>query len=260
MSTDLVQVGAGAAPAMPPPEYVDESGLGLIVRLKPGRFSLVQPMTVDPKDACVGQYLDNSTGVGYDELRVVILRLTVGRTMFPPGADLTVEPLCKSDNGVFPSDFSKVKQSATCASCPHSRWGADRKRPDCNEEINAVVVYTDTDMPYYIKFKGTSIGPVKHGLEAVNKDILIAKRKTGENVQLFDYAITFSSETGKTKKNKVAIITKAERLSSDDSAKYRQMLVEMNAAAAARQQENLVEAEVDAAVDNVVQGEIVEEV
>lgn len=178
------------------PASEDLTGLGTL-ELKPTKLNLLQPTTRDKKGGQAGQYLDVLTGELFDEITVVPLRFSKTRSMFPPGNDLDVQPICRSNDGIVPAIDVDTPQAAQCAQCPNSRWSivnGKKQKPACPEKYRFLVVLKDNGMPKWLNVGGASIAPF---LETMNriKYVIFNNGLKGEGppLELFDFYFTMSS-------------------------------------------------------------------
>lgn len=261
MSNELVQV-TQAVTQPPPAPYVDQTGFMDVVRLKPGNLKLVTGTTLDPKTAKPGQFLESRQDKVYDKFEVVILKVKKGRVMFPPGGDLKAGPLCRSTDGVRPAENVQQKQANYCGNCPQSVWGAGKQKPACQESIDYLVVMTDSDYPYYMSIRGASIGTVLEGMSMVANDIRNAYNNAGDMLQAYNYKVTFTSDSKLGKKGRyfVTVVDGFELMTGAERAKYEDMYAQLVAKGAAKEAYDESEDVVEAAVGQVIEGEIISEV
>lgn len=261
MSTELVTIQQPGALAQPPAQYVDLTGLDDFVKLKPGRFTLVQSGTREPGKALPGQFLNSFNGEVSDTITVVILKMMKGRVMYKPGADLDSGALCMSQDGLVPSNFSQQKQSPSCGSCYQSRWVTNIGSP-CKENRTLLAVNVNDDLPYYIGYKGPSITLVQKDMEPLKLDIKSRWNNDGIALQSFHYAITFGSDFANTKKGKFFNwrIKNWELLPEDEMAKFSGFYSDFVQKTRVRSEFETAETQVEKAVSEVLEGEIVTEV
>lgn len=215
-------------------EQLASTGLGNVVRLKPSAIKLLQNTTLDLKGAKAGQFLDVQMGIGMDELKVVLLGVGNTRAYYPEGAEMNGPPLCKSDNGLKPSEYSEVKQATNCKNCRHAKWikGAGSA---CKGALRALVVVCNEELeglPRFISFKGVSIPPFRELLERMNTDMFMRNRK-GELPQVFDYMFTLQSKRATSKKGAYYQLIPSPLVRVKDPGKYaeafRQFVVQAQA-------------------------------
>ncbi len=96
--------------------------------------------------------------------------------MFTPGADLDAEPLCRSDNGVVPSNFAQVKQSTDCETCQYSQW-IDNKKSACAEKLRLLVATKDAGLPRFFSVGGKSIPALRLVLQRIQEAIRMQDAK-----------------------------------------------------------------------------------
>jgi hypothetical protein len=201
-NTELVHISqpVGGEVVHPAADYVD-TGLDNI-KLKPTTVIMVQNTTRDPKGARGGQFVDIDTNEIFDSITMVPLRIWQTRVLFPPGSNLDAEPMCRSNNGLEPSPFSKVKQSSRCGymlngtfkpTCPQAIW-KDDKKPPCAQKMRMIAINRASYLPFYFTIGGASIKSLNLTLANVKRDILVNERKNGIKLELFDYSLEVTSE------------------------------------------------------------------
>ncbi len=197
MSEELVQLtGAqNGVVAYNAVEEYDETGLDSAVRLKPANIILVQNTTRDPKTARPGQLLDLLTEEVYDSITIVPLKVMKQRVMFPPGSDLDADSVCNSNDGIVPSMYANVPQSATCASCPHSQW-INGKKSACADKLKLLYVIKDKGIPRTTTFGGNSITALRSVLQRIKEVIRVSKANGGEPLHLYDFFFTLKGVRG----------------------------------------------------------------
>lgn len=195
MSTEIVVPSEQTAvmPFVPP----DLSGLTDVARLRPTALNLVQPSTRDGKGAMPGQFLDVLLGEALNNVEVVPLRILRTRVYFPSieSSGLDSSPICRSMDGIRPSEFAQVKQASTCARCSKSQWvkvDGKNKKPPCQEKLRLLVIRVDNKMPRWITFSGSSFVPMREVFERILQDITI-NRTNGTILTLHDYKLNITS-------------------------------------------------------------------
>lgn len=73
-------------------------------------------------------------------------------------------PTCRSNNMIVPDEASTEKQSATCASCPHSQWSDTGKPPACGVRVNAMLYLPDQQRITRTSFGGLAMKHVQRYL------------------------------------------------------------------------------------------------
>jgi hypothetical protein len=168
------------------------------VTLKPALLKVVQRTTND-QQAVPGQLYDTLSGQNYPEVVAVALAIREGRVYFPPGGDLTAEPICRSDNGIVPSQYANVPQSPDCASCEHGKkmWASYKTtgvKPDCQESWKMLFVTRDAGLPYMMGIRGMGIPNIKKMRETIYRDMLSfnagAARRGERLLSIYDYSFT----------------------------------------------------------------------
>jgi hypothetical protein len=257
MTEELV-VATQTAVAMP--SDVDETGLSDIARLKPTGLVLVQNTTRDTKGARPGQILDLLTGQAYDSITVVPLRVQRSRVMFPPGADLDAEPICRSNDGINPSPFAKVPQATRCEGCSKAKW-FNREKPPCQEKRRMLVIVKESGLPRSITIGGKSIGPFQQLMDYIGQDVYMSRR-AGHNYHLYDYFFTISGRREVSKKGNYFVMDFGDLKKVPAPGEYadlfNQFIVQAKRYA---EEEDVAAAEqaVDNAVGEVVNAEFVSE-
>lgn len=188
MSTDISKF---APQQMVPAGDQDFTGLSDVVRIKPSNITLIQPMTQNPRNARLGQYLDELTGEVHDTLTVVPLRVSRNRVLFPQGNSFGGDPICRSTDGVYPSPFAQSPQAQSCAVCPQSEW-VNNKKPPCKDTLNLLVIVKETGLPRYLNFSGMSVKVLRDALEGIQQSIKVREKTSGVKGNLYDYYFTLS--------------------------------------------------------------------
>lgn len=251
MSQELVTIGGANVPAtQPPPGFVDNSGLGDIVRIKPTRLVLVQPMTKDPKGAKIGQILNSNTGEIHDKIELVLLNSHLSRALFPPGGNAT-EATCRSNDAKVPADDAKVKQAHSCNNCSKAVW-VGGKPPACQLKIELLVVDLENELPHYVSVGGKSISPVKDQLGT----LFLKMNKSKKNSHA--YAFILGAKKDPKSANYMLDVSKIRELTEDEFGKmdsFNQQMLAAKAAAMAQPDH------IDEAVGEVIDAEeVVQEV
>lgn len=154
------------------------------------RLSITQPTTPDIDAAQVGKFCVNITGDYQDAMRVVIIKLTKSRILFPEKYKRDNDPLCRSH------DFSKPandipNQSPMAESCElmpgekkkhfctYANWTTDEKNnavpPRCQETWNLLIVDIESYLPMWFSIKSTALKPLRKIVSAISM-ISAAKR------------------------------------------------------------------------------------
>jgi hypothetical protein len=111
----------------------------------------------------------DETRIGAGEsLRCVVLLWSESRAYWKEefGKGETKSPTCRSTNMIVPDDASLEKQSATCAACPHSKWGTGPKNepPACNLRINVMLYLPESQRIVRTAFGGLALKYVQRYL------------------------------------------------------------------------------------------------
>lgn len=146
------------------------------------RLSITQPTTPDIDAAMVGKFAVNVTGDFHDTMRVVIIKFTKGRILFPEKYNRENDPLCRSHDFMVPADDIKdaVPMCDTCGLipgdpknhvCPYANWGVEKGKavaPRCQEVWNLLVVDIDNYMPMWFSIKSTALRPARKMISAIS--------------------------------------------------------------------------------------------
>jgi hypothetical protein len=191
------------------------------------RLTITQPSTPDIDAVNVGKFSVNITGDFYDNMRLVCIKLTKGRILWPEKYSKDNEPLCRSHNFQTPADDIEGAEPMchTCAvtpgtkdehECDYANWSADKKgkpiAPRCQEVWNLLVLDLETYMPMYLSLKSTSIKPAKKLFSAIN--ILSGAKR----VPLWGWAfgVTLKMESNDSGKFYVPIFTSPTAVSPEE--------------------------------------------
>lgn len=262
--TAVAVIDKKGAAQLPPPVYNDETGLMNVVKQGPGQLKLVAATTRNPGRANPGEFLDSKSGEVFKEFEMVVFRMNTSRVFFPPGPlDLDAEPLCRSQDGIKPEEGVAAKQASSCGNCPQAKWNGKQKAP-CQQKGNLMGLLTGDGQPYYFSYGGTSITSIKDSLQSLVSDIRNHLKNTGESLQLYNFALTVTSEakSGKTGKYYTAKVKSHRLLEGEERTRYEGIFKEAKAKFEERQAEQVVDAElvqVTSAGQQVIEGEIVTE-
>lgn len=260
MSTDLVQLNNNNAIVS---LSDDMTGMDNI-RVRPSNIVLVQNTTRDPFGARPGQFLDTLTHEVYDEITLVPLRVSPNRVMFPPGSfgGDAGEPICRSSDGVYPSPFAKVPQAESCAACPNSKW-VGKNKPACPERIKMLGIIKDTSLPKYFQFSGMGVKVIKLTLEAIKQDAIVMAKKSGKTYRLFSYYFTLKSQRESNSRGVYYVPRIENLLKVQDPTEFGPLFMEYVVNVVrdndVDDEEIRQEAQVNAAVDTVVDAQVVQD-
>lgn len=136
------------------------------------RYKICQPTS---QQGTAGTFKNNLTGEEAETLNIVALAASKGRVLW--GEDIDQDPLCRSSNGLVPSENVENPVSEICGikengkrfdpTCENALWGVDRERPMCNETINLLCIGKNDLVPFFISLHGTQMKPVRAFLSAV---------------------------------------------------------------------------------------------
>ncbi len=165
------------------------------------RFKIVQPTS---KEGTPGRFKNNLTNEEIEKLDVVVLLASKGRVCW--GENIDEDPICRSSDGLFPSDNIEVPVSDVCGTkedgkrfvpiCQNAMWGQRNERPLCNEVINLLCVGSDDHVPFFISVHGTQLKPTRAYLSALG-----LRRKS-----LYEYQATISLKETSNNKGKFFVI------------------------------------------------------
>ncbi len=225
-------------------------------------------MTQDWKGGKLGQLVYNDQSM--DSIELIALSYNIGRVEFPPGNDFgpDVKPLCKSDDGLFPSKYITKPVSSKCGSmvnsrfvpsCPHAFWTADNKPGPCKDTRLVVVAVKDTLAPAFVQVKGTSIATFENEfIKKLNTDRALNRNK-GLILEPYDYTFVLSAKKGNGQYYSLHV-TDIKRVQTPGTYAY--LFQEVLAYRAQKQQldqEQGAEAQVNGAVGAVLDAEFVTE-
>lgn len=119
-------------------------------------------------------WVDDLTGETIDHFNGVILAVPPTRQWWEKTIDEGgggTPPECRSINMLTPTEDSPKKQSDSCITCPHAKWGETEDgrtvRPRCGEAINVLAYDGERDLFCWLRFGGTGIKPFKLYLSAL---------------------------------------------------------------------------------------------
>ncbi len=184
------------------------------------RYKIVQPTS---KEGNPGTFRNNLTNEKTPKLDIVVLAASKGRVCWSD--NLEEDPICRSSDGVHPSDDIEYPVNAICGNkengkrfepvCQNAMWGEKNERPLCNSVINLLCLSKEDLVPFFISLHGTQLKPVRALLSA------IALRRKG----LYEYGATMSlKETSNTKgKYFVVQFEDLKENSADDKETFRSL-------------------------------------
>ena len=113
--------------------------------------------------AAPGKFYSAQTQQVWDAFTGVILRIQVGRTMFPPDGTLA-GPVCSADDAVMPR--GGMAYPGPCGKCPmraDAPWSmtAAERRKKCLKSFTLLLLEKDTGQPFVYRVHGTGIGPLR---------------------------------------------------------------------------------------------------
>lgn len=253
--SELVHVPNQQTDYTPPPELV------AMPKLKPGQLTIVQPTTLDPKGARIGQLLDTVTGRFYDEMKVVLFAYRKGRVFYKDKESFGQPPLCRSVDLIVPAPNALAPQSSTCKICPRSQWKINPETgkkipPPCGERYNILLFNKTTEIPYYFSVGGNSIRPFEGLVQILGQDRQENLKTKKLVLYDHDYFFTIYGESMPGKAFKILGVKDFNRLPDDHNFRrlYHEYIV------VPRQERLLAAAESQSqqAVDDVVDAEFTE--
>jgi len=175
----------------PRPSFDD--GLGEI-----GADDLIIPRLIVSQDQhklspeLTGRLYCDVTGDAKDKMKMVIIKFTKSRVLFPEKYKKDNDPLCRSHNFTMPADDidGASPMSENCTSCEYAKWGKDNTPPSCQECWNMLVVDLDAYMPMWFTVKSKALKPTRKIISAL-KMRTGAKRLPVWNLS-FDVAVDVS--------------------------------------------------------------------
>lgn len=147
------------------------------------RLSITQPTTPDIEAAQVGKFCVNITGDFQDSMRVVMIKLSKSRILFPEKYKRDNDPLCRSHNFRTPADDipGQAPMATSCELipgekkrhiCKYANWTTDEKDkavpPRCQETWNLLIVDLDSYMPMWFSVKSTALKPLRKIVSAIS--------------------------------------------------------------------------------------------
>lgn len=144
------------------------------------------------KKAALGSLYCAETEEEFETMKMVLLKESKSRIMWPEKYDKDNDPVCRSFDGIVPNmdDFKDVPPMAdNCEDCPYGSWiTKDGKNipPDCKEVKDLLILDHATYIPYWISFSATTLSPINKSLTGkplkIRKMSLTAKRaKAGKS-------------------------------------------------------------------------------
>src|ERR1019366_5006124 len=110
-----------------------------------------------------GTFKDSITGQSYKEIKIVPLKIVaksgasghpgMSRVLYVKGAAFGTDPLCRSNDGITPSEGSVAPQSKFCKTCKHASWAKyaatkDKANlPPCKEKAKILFVERESGLP-----------------------------------------------------------------------------------------------------------------
>lgn len=270
MSTELATLDAKPLPLAPPVQ--DDQ------YIKPTFVILNQKMT-QQEGAVFGKFYDQKTNENLDSIEIVPLNIRKKRVLYAKGGGFGATPICRSDDGVVPSKYAQFPQSPTCKGCPKFQWDG-KTPPECDEGKELLFIVRDTGVPRKINFSKTSLKVANQLTDALFEACTVAKKKhqrevaeliaegaTPEQAErnalnkmqaICDFKVTIKPEVVPGAKGTYSTVTygKLERLRT--LGEFYQEYQTYVASPKAQRAQEAEDAQVDKAVDGVIEGEAVE--
>ena len=123
------------------------------------------------KEGTPGKFGLNLTMEEFDTVDATLLKVTKGRVMFDK-EDLTLPPLCGSQDRIVPADYftdeadGTVPMSDVCDGCVQAQWDGNTP-PPCSETYTMLMLDVNTFIPFFLQLKGTAIRPSKSLITAI---------------------------------------------------------------------------------------------
>ncbi len=236
-------------------------GLGLEdTFIRPTNIELIQ-RTTRRQNVRAGKLFDVLIEAELDELQVVPLAIKRGRALFPDDGGLGAKPICRSDDGVAPSQFAQFPQADLCRNCPKGSWDnydfkTGKGKPTCKEKWQMLCVLRDSGLPRKIQIGGMSIKPTKNLLEQIKQDILIGKAKGEPMRNLFDYTFRVVPTFVEGKLGSFYVLSYKDVKRIQNPGEFGPVFEQYVLSARAKQAEAEEAKQVSEAVDEAVEGEI----
>lgn len=128
------------------------------------RYFVVQPTS---KEGTPGTFRSNLDGSERTELCLAPLRIQRGRILW--GAEIGSDPVCRSDDGLYPSPTVEKPVSEACCIvagrrlrpvCPKAEWPR-HGRPECRDTFLLLALDLVTGTPFAMSFHGSAIRTIK---------------------------------------------------------------------------------------------------
>lgn len=145
------------------------------------RLLIGQPSNISGMPA--GVFVDSLTKQNYNELDVVLIKMSRSRALWRPGNPQPGEqPLCRAQNAMHADQDFYNRRCGLCISedtntheecidehdravCEHAKFKKD-KRPECRLAYHLLIVLVQTADPYILSVTGKSISPTNKLLSA----------------------------------------------------------------------------------------------
>jgi hypothetical protein len=145
------------------------------------RLIIGQPSNIS--DYAAGKFIDNLTGLAFESLDVVLLKMSRSRVLWKAGKPSPGDtPLCKSQNAISPDQDFYNRRCVRCMNdetnthidcvderdrpvCEHAKF-LHGERPECRLNYHLLVVVVQTGDPYILTVSGRSISPTNKLLSA----------------------------------------------------------------------------------------------
>jgi hypothetical protein len=152
--------------------------------ITPERIELVQAQS-HIENGIAGKFYDQENGSHIDEFYAIPLSLFTNRVLFPPTPpgqppQLGAQPLCRSNDGIKPSENVIDKKCASCANCSFARWGfkgGRRIKPACAMKLVLTFMDMYSFKVYRIQVGGTSVSPLNSAIKTIRNEVGSAAKK-----------------------------------------------------------------------------------
>jgi hypothetical protein len=163
-----------------------------LFKLQPATIQLVQKMS-RAEGAIPGKFRIKETGQHFDEMQLVLLFEPIERRSYFEGDDFAPEnQLCFSLDNIAPHAKARIPQAMACAACAKASWERYRQTgnkadiPKCKNYYHNMVIDRQTQLPYYLDVKSTSIKPYIKGMQQVARTMALIEASEGRKPNIFD--------------------------------------------------------------------------
>jgi len=143
------------------------------------RLNIVQKTTPDADPESIGKLAINITGDATEEMKVVLIKFSKSRVLFPEKYSKDNEPLCRSHDFLFPANDIEGAEpmNDNCQlipgdkkkrACEYANWGAKNEPPRCQEVWNMLIVDLENYMPMWLSLKSTALAPIRKMVSSIS--------------------------------------------------------------------------------------------